>query len=148
MNISLDIHGVIDRDPETFRAIARKVIEEGGEVTVISGALPDTLLQRLVNHDIPHTRWVSVTQFLINRGYLWEYDQHHRPSFDLSVWNSAKGKIVRNLNQRGAAIAIHVDDSAIYGRAFPAETLFLHYTGDISYEVLFERLASRALAVN
>lgn len=143
MNLSLDIHGVIDRDPDTFRIIATKVLEEGGEVTIISGSLPDTLLTHLVQYDIPHTRWVSTTQFLINRGYSWEYDVHHRPSFDIAVWNAAKGKVIRQLNARGGAIDIHVDDFAIYGETFPVETLFYHYTGDISYEILLKRLASR-----
>lgn len=145
MNLSLDLHGVIDRDPDTFRSIAMKVLEDGGEVTIISGSLPDTLLAHLVQYHIPHTRWISTTQFLINRGYPWEYDVHHRPSFDITVWNAAKGSVIRQLNKRGGAIDIHVDDSAVYGEAFPAETLFYHYTGDISYEILLKRLASRAL---
>lgn len=144
MNLSLDLHGVITHDPTTFRTIARKVIEEGGEVTVISGSLPDHLLQQLIAYDIPHTRWVSSTQYLLNRGYPWEYDQHHRPVFASKAWSGAKGKIIQQLNLRGAKIDIHVDDSAVYGETFPPETLFYHYTGDISYEILLKRLASRA----
>jgi hypothetical protein len=143
MNISIDIHGVIDRDPDTFRAIAHRVRKEGGEVTIISGSLPDTLLLHLVEHNIPHDRWVSVTQFLLNRGHPWEYDEHHRPSFNIDTWNQGKGTVVRELNKLGGAIDIHIDDTAIYGETFPSETLFYYYTGDISYEILLKRLASR-----
>lgn len=143
MNLSLDIHGVIDHDPEAFRQLAHRVRDEGGEVTIISGSLPDTLLMHLMQYNIPHNRWISVTQYLLNRGYPWEYDKHHRPSFNIDVWNSGKGNIIRELNKRGGAIDIHIDDTAIYGESFPEETLFYHYTRNISYEILFERLASR-----
>lgn len=146
VNISIDIHGVIDDNPDSFRSLASCILATAeNSVTIISGALPDTLLQRLQYYGMPHTRWVSVTQYLINRGYAWEYDEHRRPSFDPIVWEKAKGNIVRQINSIGPTLDAHIDDMAKYGEHFPDETLFILYERKpITYEILLERLASRS----
>jgi hypothetical protein len=150
VNISLDMHGVIDRDPTMFTLIAQKVIDLGGSVIILSGSLPEDLILSVLKYHIPYTGLASVTQYLLSEGYSWELDKHKRPSFSTEIWNQGKANIIRKLNaKRRAPIDIHIDDTAIYGETFPEETLFYHYTGEqLTYEILLERLASRSRRIN
>lgn len=134
MSISLDFHGVIDADPELYRQLAESVLAAGGRVYIISGALMKDLERKVRLADISYTKLISVTDWLLERKLPYVLDVHGRPSFDLEVWNSAKGNIIRQLGKQGIHIAVHYDDTLAYEKYFPCTTRFA-YVGE-KHEIL------------
>lgn len=114
MKLGLDVHGVIDRHPEMFSMMAKSVIEDGGEVHIITGTKEDqSLHDLLILHDIPYTEIFSVTDQLLFEEYEHSFDEHSRPVFEDSIWNRTKGDYCSLWN-----IDIHFDDTPEYAIHF------------------------------
>ena len=149
MNIGLDLHGVIDHNPDAFRDLAEQILREKGLVIVISGALLDDLEYQIDVLQIPFSRLYSITDYLVHTHpteYI--YDKYGRPSFPIQMWNAAKGNIIRMLRTEAISVDIHIDDNPEYGEGFPSTTEFMLYEGNINYEMVQQRLASRSCQCN
>lgn len=108
MFISIDLHGVIDSNPEKFEEYAKELTEDGHDVYILTGSSYVDAIEELskLKFDLQYiTDILSITDILIDRGYDWEYDKWGRPSFDAKIWWYAKGNIAKEYN-----IDLHIDD--------------------------------------
>lgn len=127
MKIGVDLHGVITDDPLRWERVCRSWIINGDEVYILTGSTRVDALTELYKLGIlqgrHYTNIVSVTDYLLSKGLSWQYDKHHRPSFDLKFWKSAKGELAEELE-----LDIHYDDTLEYAEYFKGKTKFEHYT--------------------
>ena len=95
MKLGLDIHGVIDKYPDKYAALARSVRANGGEVHIITGqSLTPGLLSNLKNLHMEWDYIVSIQdelQKVIIPCAFTEEDGLNRPLFIDEDWNSYKG---------------------------------------------------------
>jgi hypothetical protein len=114
MRIGLDVHGVIDKQPEFFSFLSAMLIDAGHEVHIITGQkLSTKLLLNLRKHKIIWTKIHSITNFNEKRGVKIKYKGPNNPWMDPRAWNSAKARICKEEN-----IDVHFDDSCVYGNWF------------------------------
>lgn len=92
MILGLDIHGVIDKYPDKYAALAKSVRSNGGKVYVITGQSATTSLKKALDIlGIPFDRLISVQDGLMAAGApIIAYDEG-RPIFRCEDWNSFKG---------------------------------------------------------
>ena len=117
IKVGLDLHGVIDSQPEKFVRLAKAIIAGGGEVYICTGSRNDQkLFEQLVSYNNGFKWWTdifSVTDHLIASGV------DHIPSADGGIqcesvaWDVVKGKWAEYYN-----IDFHIDDSPVYGEYF------------------------------
>lgn len=130
MKLGLDIHGVIDSKPESFRFMSKSVIDKGGEVHIITGGSWNKELIDLVEEcGIEYTHYFSVYDYLkgINAeeiGRIQFPDGTTQKKFDSELWDSIKGKYCKDNN-----IDLHIDDTEVYSKYFTTPFL-LFKSGD------------------
>jgi hypothetical protein len=92
MILGLDIHGVIDKDPDKYAALARVVRSKGGKVYIITGQ-SDTpeLRERLENLGMTFDRLISIQDGLMSVGAPIMGYEEGRPIFRSLDWNGFKG---------------------------------------------------------
>lgn len=123
MNISLDLHGVIDADPKGYEEYAKELKEGGNNVYILTGSSYIDAISELaeLKFNLNYiTEIISITDHLLDKEVPWEYDQYDRPSFHESVWWGCKGSIARDRN-----IDLHIDDCIKFEKYFT--TPFLLY---------------------
>lgn len=109
MKLGLDLHGVLDTNPE-FVEIAKQVKEEGGEVHIITGSsLTDEVLTIVKNSGIDYDYIVSIQDELIKLYLPNCYNEYNRPIFPDILWDSFKGRYCKDNN-----IDLHYDDTEEY----------------------------------
>jgi hypothetical protein len=117
--ISLDIHGVIDSIPETFSFISKAVINQGGEVHILTGGSWTEDLKKLLEElNIEWTHHFSVYDHLIsiNVRTVGEYkfpDGTIQKRFEDGHWDGVKAKYCYDND-----INLHIDDTLIYNDHF------------------------------
>lgn len=125
MNISLDLHGVIDADPKGFEEYVKELKEKGHNVFILTGSSYTDAISELaeLKFNLNYvTEIISITDYLLDKKVSWEYDQHNRPSFHESVWWACKGVVARERN-----IDLHTDDCIKFEKYFT--TPFILYKG-------------------
>ena len=69
MKIGLDIHGVIDHNPELFSRMSKKLVEKGHKVYIITGSMrTPEVEQQLKDLGIVYTDFFSISDHLISNG--------------------------------------------------------------------------------
>jgi len=133
IRLGLDLHGVIDKDPEFFSELAQHMIPRGHEIYVVTGRedtedLHDELkacgMEGVAHKN--YTRILSITNYQKKLGTPISYldDRKSQPIMDPAIWNPTKAALCAT-----AGIDIMVDDSSIYGKYFlDVKTQYLQYT--------------------
>ena len=115
--LGLDIHGVIDKDPDMFVGIAKLVRASGHEVHIITGVSKQHVVwDQLKSYNDGEKWWdyiFSVEDWLLENNIPKTKDENMNWHFDDRSWNIAKG-----LYCRIKQISLHIDDSEIYGKYF------------------------------
>ncbi len=127
MKLGLDIHGVIDASPEFFSELSNKLVEDGNEVHIITGASKtEEIIKRLAGWNIKYTHFYSIVDWAERTGIEvnWTADG---PTMNEFVWNTAK-----SLYCAESGIDVHVDDTLTYGHFFGnIRAQFIHYEANM-----------------
>ncbi len=129
MKIGLDIHGVINKNPEKLIPFANEMRKDGHLVYIITGeTISDSLIYELLEYNNGEKFWdklISIQDTLLENGCLYYINEFGRPAFDELLWNSFKGKYCEE-----NSIDIMIDDTPEYGKYFnPKKTFFALYNG-------------------
>lgn len=118
--LGLDIHGVIDLEPEIFSKISSLISESGHEVHILTGShITDKLIEELKGYNMVWDNLFSISDHHKEaRTEMW-YDKNGNPWIDDLTWNKTKGIYCKE-NE----ITFHMDDTRKYGQHF--ETEFMH----------------------
>ena len=133
MKLGLDIHGVIDSNPESFSFLSRSVIAGGGEVHIVTGGSWTEELERQIREaGVEWTHYFSVYDYLMESGIpsigkIQFPDGTVQEKFDSDLWDTIKGGYCRSKD-----IELHIDDTEAYARYFT--TPFLLYKSSSDFE--------------
>jgi hypothetical protein len=126
MRIGLDIHGVIDRDPDIFSMLSKWMRANGHEVHVLTGKeLSLNLYDELRKFGIEYDRLFSITSFHKDTGVEVKYKggDPTQPLIEPRLWNPTKADYCKWMG-----IGVHIDDSSCYGKYFVGRTKYIIYT--------------------
>jgi hypothetical protein len=124
--VGLDIHGVINKDPQFFKFLSNLIVDSGNEVHIITGgSWNEELISELIGYGIVWTHYFSVYDHLIeNRletfGIVKFPDGTEQLKFSDEVWDRVKGDYCHKMG-----IDIHLDDTDSYNKFF--KTPFSRY---------------------
>ena len=133
MKLGLDIHGVIDSNPESFAFMSQSVITNNGEVHIITGGSWTTdLEEQLKVYGIKWTSHFSVYDYLVDSGIdsigtIQFPDGTIQKKFDYHLWDTIKAGYCKSNN-----IDLHIDDTEVYSNYFT--TPFLLYKSSEDFE--------------
>ena len=133
MKLGLDIHGVIDSNPESFSFMSQSVIAGGGEVHIITGgSWTSDLEEQLKGYGIKWTSHFSVYDYLLDSGIdsigtIQFPDGTIQEKFDYHLWDTIKAGYCKS-NE----IDLHIDDTEVYSKYFT--TPFLLYKSSEDFE--------------
>ena len=133
MKLGLDIHGVIDSNPESFAFMSQSVITNNGEVHIITGGSWTTELEeQLKVYGIKWTSHFSVYDYLVDSGIdsigtIQFPDGTIQKKFDYHLWDTIKAGYCKSNN-----IDLHIDDTEVYSNYFT--TPFLLYKSSEDFE--------------
>jgi len=125
MNISIDLHGVIDKDSEMFNEYTKELIEDGNNVFILTGSSYVDAISELaeLKFNLNYiTEIISVTDYLLDKNVPYEFDNYGRPSFHPTIWWGTKSQIARKMS-----IDLHIDDRLEFLVTFT--TPFMYYNG-------------------
>lgn len=110
MKLGLDIHGVIDKNPDKYAALARSVRMNGGRVIIITGQSDTpTLRAQVSNLGVVFDEFVSIQDQLLALGAEVIGYEEGRPIFKPEQWNNFKGAYCAMNN-----VDLMIDDSPEY----------------------------------
>lgn len=133
MRLGLDIHGVIDSNPESFSFLSRSVIVGGGEVHIVTGgSWTEELEAQIREAGVEWTHYFSVYDYLMESevpsiGKIQFPDGTVQEKFDSDLWDTIKGGYCRSKD-----IELHIDDTEAYAKYFT--TPFLLYKSSSDFE--------------
>jgi hypothetical protein len=133
MRLGLDIHGVIDSNPESFSFLSRSVIASGGEVHIVTGgSWTEELESQIRDAGVKWTHYFSVYDYLMESGIpsigkIQFPDGTVQEKFDSDLWDTIKGGYCRS-----KYIDLHIDDTEAYAKYFT--TPFLLYKSSSDFE--------------
>ena len=122
LRIGLDFHGVLDDDKQYFANLSKKILNEGGEVHIITGSR-DTLEVRdkITGLGVVFSHFFSISSYHASAGTKMREDEHG-PWMDAEVWDKSKAEYCKK-----HGIHIHIDDSPVYGKYFDPGTMYVKY---------------------
>lgn len=115
--LGLDIHGVIDHNPDYFIGMAYTNLRCGGEVHIITGiSWSEKLVRQLKEFNVLGyeywTHFFSIDDFLKDKKDFIT-DELGRRHYDATTWNKVKADYCRE-----HSIDMHIDDSPEYLQYF------------------------------
>jgi hypothetical protein len=127
--LGLDVHGVIDSMPDIFSFLSQAIINNGGEVHIVTGCRWDKNLEKqLTDFGIKWTHKFSVYDYLKESdaeiiGKVQFPDGTIQKKFKNEDWDSVKAKYCKE-----NGIDLHIDDTLIYNDFFstPFARLWSH----------------------
>jgi len=127
IKLGLDVHGVIDEDPEFFSNLSDVMFKQGHSIFIITGReIGAELVEEIKKYEIQYTTILSITTYQKILGTPVSYldDRKSQPIMDPTIWNPTKAALCAT-----AGIDIMVDDSIIYGKYFQdIKTQYITYT--------------------
>lgn len=129
IKIGLDLHGVIDQDPNFFATLSFHLRSEGHEVHILTGReLCDSLIEQLHKANIGYNKIFSITSYHKEIGTHVSYkdDDPNYPLIAPPKWDRTKADYAERVG-----LDLHIDDSPIYGKFFEGKTQYLLYTPQI-----------------
>lgn len=119
VKVGLDIHGVIDYDPEFFSELSHSLVNVGNEVHIITGASKtEEIENKLYEFNIAYTHFFSIVDHNINDV---KYDELGDPWLDDLTWDMAKATYCEERK-----IHVHIDDTPEYGKYFKSTRFVLY----------------------
>ena len=121
MLIGLDIHGVIDRFPETFCKLSERWVKNGHEVHIVTGQEWEAVRTTVDTHGIQYTHHYSIVDHHKNIGTPM-YTRSDKDGWwmDKDIWMRSKGDYAMY-----ADLDIHFDDSVEYAKYFPSSCTYV-----------------------
>jgi hypothetical protein len=113
MKIGLDLHGVIDTNPEFFSQFAKLFIDNGHEVHILSGPQEHRLREQLKQLNMPYTHLFSIVDWALDNGHNVIFDENKNGTIESYMWDRAKAEYAAKHK-----LDIHFDDSDIYSYFF------------------------------
>jgi hypothetical protein len=130
IKLGLDVHGVIDEDPEFFSDLSDVMFKQGHSVFIITGQEKTSDLVEKINiYKIWYTAILSITTYQKKLGTPISYldDRKSQPIMSSFVWNPSKAELCAS-----AGIHIMIDDSIIYEPFFrDIKTQYIVYTPEV-----------------
>jgi len=128
IKLGLDVHGVIDTDPEFFSALSKTMVERGHGVYIVTGREDcEELTEEIaIKYKVSYNTLLSITTYQKEIGTPVSYldDRKSQPIMNPSIWNPTKAALCAT-----AGIDIMIDDSLIYGKYFQdIKTQYITYT--------------------
>ena len=121
--LGLDIHGVIDANPEFFSKLSHMFKSMGYEVHILTGhSITIKLIKQLLDLNIHYTHLFSITDYHANIGTSIEYEDSENPWIEDELWNKTKAEYCRKYK-----ISMMIDDSEDYGQYFDKENVYVRY---------------------
>ena len=125
MKIGLDLHGVLDTYPKTFKSIIRLLEKTGVKFVVVSGPPNDNITENLEKLGFEPTDFYgvySVVDYLYNDGVDFDDTDPENLWCDDQIWWDSKARICKQYG-----IDYLVDDSMKYEPAFKLiDSSFIH----------------------
>lgn len=110
--IGVDFHGVINRQPQFFKALLKEAFRLGLEVHIISGGPRETIEEFLSSHQMPYSNiWCIFDYFNQQKAVTFLADGSFH--VDDKAWDAAKADYCRH-----HGINVQIDDSLVYGQYF------------------------------
>lgn len=122
IKIGIDIHGVIDSNPEFFSSLSKLLVDNGHEVHILTGSKLKLEEDFLKEHNISFTHLYSITEHHENLGTPIKWDNAGDPHLDTYLWDKSKAEYCKE-----HGIDIHFDDSDTYGYFF--KTAYARFYG-------------------
>lgn len=120
LKLGLDIHGVIDRQPELFSYITHNLKKNNHEIHILTGShITDDIINELNSYNVVWDKLFSISDYHKESGTKMWYDENGNPWIDNKDWDVTKGIYCKENN-----IDLCLDDTERYGKYF--ETKFLH----------------------
>lgn len=114
MKFGIDFHGVADTKKKFFSEFTRRVVDNGGEVHIITGNMKtEEIFATLFEYGIVYTHFFSVSDKLLEEDKATHWTSPDDPWFEAEEWNGAKANYCKE-NQ----IDLMIDDSEEYGKYF------------------------------
>ncbi len=112
LKIGMDYHGVINSNPDYFKALSQELSYRGHEVHVITGGPCHEVSRVLKELGFCYTRLFAILDHYEGTRQV-QYDKQGRFHVDDELWNSAKAKYCSS-----QGIDLHIDDSLVYLQYF------------------------------
>lgn len=121
--IALDIHGVIDREPEFFAWLSSHLRGKGWQVHILTGGRWEHNQHLLKEWKIIYDQFFSITDYHVAKGTPILPDcKDGDICIEDELWNSTKAQYCR-----AHGIKVIVDDSLIYKKYMPDYVDFVHW---------------------
>lgn len=111
--LGIDLHGVIDADPEFFSNLSKDLVSAGWEIHIITGPTKSKALKELEDCKMTFTHFFSIEDYHKERGTKMSYDEKGNPWMNKETWNKTKGEYCQKMG-----ISLHIDDSVMYKKYF------------------------------
>jgi len=111
--IGIDIHHVIDADPQFFSILTQDLIFMGWEVHILTGPPKEKALKELSLWNIRFTHLFSIADYHVTNGTQINYDENGNPWMDKEIWDRTKGDYCAR-----ESILLHIDDTERYQKYF------------------------------
>lgn len=121
IKIGIDIHGMIDNNPDFFATLTTTLVENGHQVFIMTGSeITQALIAELRGYGIMWTHLFSIADYYKNKPdvQMWR-DEQGRPWVDKVLWNKAKGQYAA---EQGLDLVL--DDSQEYAEYFTTSFAF------------------------
>lgn len=151
IKLGLDIHGVLDANPEFFKPLCLALVAGGAEVHLVTGAMRNSelcvdLLKMGFLEGVHYTHFFSIADYHSELGTEMWFDKKGRPYINDEDWNVTKGHYAQKV-----ALTEHWDDSQEYEASFKdnPQCEFFMYTFEkcFKYYQNIERLIKYRLAL-
>ena len=124
----LDFHGVIDRCPDFLSEWAKRMVSEGHEVHIVTGArwsggMEEILKGLNFERGVSFTHFFSITDYHVDKGTDVKFNKKGFPFMDEDVWNRTKGVMAALWG-----LDAMWDDSPTYGRYFPSTCRYITFS--------------------
>lgn len=114
MLITIDIHGVIDRDPDFFARLSKSVVMAGHDVHIVTGiSWSKEVEQELIDYGVYWTGHHSIEDSLFSFGHKFKLNEKGDKIFGDHIWNAEKGIYCAQTDS-----ALHYDDTLAYKKHF------------------------------
>lgn len=114
MKLGLDLHGVLDKNPEVWEAICGALVTSNEcEVHIITGGTLKHTRRFLDVHGIMYTHIYSITDDFLSKKIKMLKDRDGNMTFPNKLWNKAKAEYCRKNK-----INLMIDDTLNYGKHF------------------------------